>query len=238
MAQTALGAALERVGIRAELVEFDKAIAKLLNSGGTIDDARERVEMVAKRLTVGDRVTPAPHGAGHGLSSDRQQNGETGLACGAVMAGGLLPVSSLDGDAGRAMPATMAVAALPASPPNRDEAGRFLNARSGQPVTVRPVREPTELQRKVMGHVGKVLAGFSLETYRVRDGRLLAKVKRGELGTLARTNRNEAMYLEMLRLYLDREHPGGDMLAEVGDLIAGGDAVRLFDRSKEMADAA
>ncbi len=238
MAQTALGAALERVGIRAELVEFDKAIAKLLNSGGTIDDARERVEMVAKRLTGTDRPIDASSDAGSAMSVARQQNGETGLARGAVMAGGLLPVSSLDGDAGRAMPATMAVAPMLASPPNRDGVGQGVAARDGHTLRVHLAREPTELQRKVMGHVGKVLAGFSLETYRVRDGRLLAKVKRGELGTLARTNRNEAMYLEMLRLYLDREHPGGDMLAEVGDLIAGGDAVRIFDRSKEMADAA
>lgn len=50
---TAIGAKMNKAGVRAEVVEFEKALAKFLNNGGSIAEARECVERAAEQLSRG-----------------------------------------------------------------------------------------------------------------------------------------------------------------------------------------
>lgn len=65
--ETLLGARLQSAGVRAEDVAFDRAIALYLNSGGTIERARARLEYVAWRM----------RGRGQSQCAD---NGQAGVA--------------------------------------------------------------------------------------------------------------------------------------------------------------
>jgi hypothetical protein len=54
LSMTAIQEAFEKAGLKPRDVEFDRAIAVYLNSGGTIEGVRERVEVAAKRMPVMD----------------------------------------------------------------------------------------------------------------------------------------------------------------------------------------
>jgi hypothetical protein len=54
LSMTAIQEAFEKAGLKPRDVEFDRAIAVYLNSGGTIDEARDRVDLAAKRMPVMD----------------------------------------------------------------------------------------------------------------------------------------------------------------------------------------
>ena len=119
-----------------------------------------------------------------------------------------------NGEAGPSAIADPAPAPLPASsPPKR------LVPYAG--------KDPGPLTRKVMGSVAKKLARVTVG-YRVRDGRYLSDVKRGELRRLAQENRDEATVLQSIIAALNARHPGGDMMKTVGELIEADDLARTI----------
>ena len=147
MSDTALGAAFKRTGIRPEIVEFDKAITKLLNSGGTIEDARERVEAAAARLPPeADPRVPK----GHQMLASAGQPQFAGGAFAHVPQGQLegAPSRQPKGDAGdhRAVASDRQTVNVPPSPPTRDGAGHRTPADKAMRGITCPAREPSALQ--------------------------------------------------------------------------------------------
>lgn len=58
---TAIEEAMKKAGLHPRLVEFDKAIAKLLNSGGTIAEGQARLDIAATRMSgAAKNVVPSP----------------------------------------------------------------------------------------------------------------------------------------------------------------------------------
>jgi len=128
-----------------------------------------------------------------------------------------------NGEAGPSAIADPAPAPLPASsPPKR------LVPYAG--------KDPGPLTRKVMGSVAKKLARVTVG-YRVRDGRYLSDVKRGELRRLAQENRDEATVLQSIIAALNARHPGGDMMKTVGELIEADDLARTIAEAQDIEHA-
>jgi hypothetical protein len=151
------------------------------------------------------------------------------------------PASELPGEAGKAPPEGQAAYASARQP--NDGAGQSRRAdtvQAGLPASSPPKRlvpyagkEPNALARKVMGSVGKKLAKVTVG-YRVRDGRYLSDVKRGELRRLAQENRDEATVLQTIITILDMRHPGGDTGKTVGELIEAEDLARAVARAQDI----
>jgi len=79
---SALKDRLSAAGLRAEVVAFDKALALFLNNGGTIAEARARVEAAAERMPGGGQRESAEEGQSSAAPARRQ---------GGDAADGLLP---------------------------------------------------------------------------------------------------------------------------------------------------
>jgi hypothetical protein len=178
----------------------------------------------------------------------RPQSDEVGQVRGANPAAGSLPASSppspLPGEAVESPPDGPKVNA--SARQANDEAGHPIVADSAiasTPASSPPKRlvpyagkEPNALARKVMGSVGKKLAKVTVG-YRVRDGRYLSDVKRGELRRLAQENRDEATVLQSIIAALNARHPGGDMMKTVGELIEAADLARTIAEAQDIEHA-
>jgi hypothetical protein len=101
-----------------------------------------------------------------------------------------------------------------APPPDRD--GRGHNGTDAHPPSAPPVREPSTSQKQAMGLARLKMSESVLQSFKVRDGRAIAKVWRSELSDMIGQNYRESMIFDRLGSI---KMPDGKNDARVGDYV-------------------
>jgi hypothetical protein len=123
-----------------------------------------------------------------------------------------------------------------APPPDRDGADRSSSdAHTGY---VRPVREPSHSQKQALGLSRLKSAESVLQSFKVRDGRAIAKVWRSEISDMIGQNYRESMIFDRLR---NIKLPDGKNDARIGDYVKDVELKRIIaevDAKLAQANAA
>lgn len=167
---TALSEAFSKVGVRPEDVEFDRAIAKYLNSGGSISRALARLNIAAARMS----------GVGHSHGSQQEGHRQSAQT--------RQPVE--DGEANKTVSNGQKKGA-PSSSSNRGGEGLCAVAKSGQSGCAFPVREPKPQRAPIDFGAASVviktkLAQSVLDRVKTSDGRAWGDVGAHELDGMER----------------------------------------------------
>jgi hypothetical protein len=110
-----------------------------------------------------------------------------------------------------------------APPPDRD--GTSHSGYAAQASTARPVREPSTSQKEAAGSVRRLMAESVLQTFKVRDGRAIAKVWRSEISDMIGTNWRENAILDRVR---NIKPPDGANDARIGDYVTDAQMRRIM----------
>lgn len=145
-ADTALGAALERVGVVPRSARFNVEIAWFLNQGGTFAEMRALID-AAERMSGEGRRTVASDG--QPLSAPARQPVEDVRGHGLSASNGL---------------------GEPAPPSSSNRGGSGPSKTANHSIHAGIVREPTQQQRSAMQSVNKIAAITIMDTLRI-DGR-------------------------------------------------------------------
>jgi hypothetical protein len=109
-------------------------------------------------------------------------------------------------------------------------AGQF--GRDAQGPVVRPVREPSHVERAAAATVANRIVTV-LDSFRVRDGRAIGDVRIGELEGLRAANAMEASLIRQIQRHAVADHD-----ARVRDVIKPDDLQIMIQKASEVADAA
>jgi hypothetical protein len=168
--ETAIGAAFKNHGLESRDAEFDIAIAKYLNSGGTIAGAVKRLDVAAERMSGMGLATSADKSGQMPNAQTRQQ--VEGGGASVAMPRGRHPI---------------------ASPPsiNRGGDGLSQNAYKGHLEIAVPVREPKPQRAAIDFGAASLaiktkLAQSALDRWRTHDDRPWGDVKAYELDNMGR----------------------------------------------------
>jgi hypothetical protein len=207
---TALMEAFKVAGLSQADVAFDTAIARYLNSGGTIERARARLDVAAARMPARDHC---------GYAQDSQPEDVPNRQ----------PVE--DGGANDLMPQGQSVAASPSSS-NRGGEGLNPGTHARQMRDAVLVREPTQQQRSAAASVAKVLAITVLDTLKI-DGRAIGDWTVGEARAAGRIKSREGVILiEASRVVANA--PSNALIREV---VKPSEMQRIMQTAAEAADA-
>lgn len=205
---TAMGSAFERAGLHARDVKLMQALAEFFNNGGTAARARYIVEAGVARLS----------GRGH------HNVAENGLVKAA-------PARQPNESGGQLLIAEKATVTAPSLSPERSGVGHAQYAEKARVHVPRPASPANLAAAKA---VRQAIAITVLDTWKIRDGRAIGKVRIGELPAISATNRMEASILDQIK-----EHVGGaDHSATVSDVISAQMLQRFIQKAAEVADAA
>jgi hypothetical protein len=208
---TALMEAFKVAGLSHADVAFDTAIARYLNSGGTIERARARLDVAAARMPAMDPANSVRNGQAESVQI-RQ------------------PVEDARGHKGyiqedpdqRASPSSS----------NLGGEGLVIDAHARQLAIAVPVREPTPQQRSAAASVAKVLAITVLDTLKI-DGRAIGDWTVGEARAAGRIKSREGVILiEASRVVANA--PSNALIREV---VKPSEMQRIMQTAAEAADA-
>lgn len=206
--ETAIGKAFERAGLHERDVKLNKALAEFFNNGGTAARAREIVEAAIGKLS----------GGGH---TDRAENGLAKTA----------PARQPNESGGPCRVAEKANNLMPSLSPERSGVGHPRPADKANSSVPRPASTAYLAAAKAGA---QAIAITVLDTWKIRDGRAIGKVRIGELAAISATNRMEASILDQIK-----QHVGGaDHSATVSDVISVQMLQRFIQRAAEVSDAA
>jgi hypothetical protein len=197
-----------RAGLPLRLVEFDRAIALLLNQGGTIDEAQQRLDLARERMS-GAAMGAMPKG--HSSHAAFRQ-----------------PVE--DGEANLNAPQGLHQSAAPSSPHRAPEA--IFGMPKGHRVAAIPAREPSQTQRDAAAHVAKIMALTVLDSYKI-DGRAIGDWTVSEARAAGKLKAREGYILiEAARHVANAQ--GNELLRAI---IKPAEMQRIIQRAAEAADA-
>ena len=201
----------EAFNMRAEDSAFDIAIAKYLNSGGTIERALERVRIAAGRMS------------GRGLSGSAS-DGQTRFAPTRQ------PVEDVVADT--CLP-DRANTPVPASSFNRGGEGPTHLAQSRPALSALPVREPSSSQRTVAGMIAKAAAVTVLDTLKI-DGRAIGDWTVAEARAAGKTKTREGRIL----IEASRMVANAPANALIRDVVKANELQLIMQKAAEVSDAA
>jgi hypothetical protein len=213
MNMTAIAEAFEKAGLKPRDVAFDRAIAIYLNSGGTIDDARHRVEAAAKRMPGMDLISCAANGQSSGVQT-RQQADDGGAArdvpqgqntpaspSSPVEDGGghpgcvsndqrsaVSPSSSSSAGVDQIVyaPESQGPSVSSSANPNPGGGGQALGAHKSQTTVVSPASEPSPSYLKAAGESRLQAARSILYRYTTSTGKFWGDIHPYEVGSMTR----------------------------------------------------
>lgn len=209
--ETAIGEALRNSGIESRDIEFDIAIAKYLNSGGTIDGAIKRLDVAAERMSgMGQRVIATDGQISAAQTRQPVEGGEAGVE---------MPNQGLR---------------VVASPPsfNRGGDGQYADASNGRSDIAVPAREPTQQQRDAAQAARIIIALTIMDTLKI-DGRSIGNWTVGEARKAGRLKTREGYILiEASRVVANAN--GNELLRHV---VKPKELQRIIQKAAEVADA-
>lgn len=181
--ETLLSARLQSAGLRVEDIAFDRAVALYLNSGGTIERARARLEVAAERMRgkgqlggadngraeFADPVLSDPLHRGHESYADNSQTQRAPMQRNETLGEG--PIEDADGR-------------LPAAntqQPQADGMDQITDAVTGHLAFVSPVREPSIAQIAARSKVKEDIALSVFDREKTRTGQMWGNVYYREL---------------------------------------------------------
>lgn len=214
--ETALGAAFKRANAETSYMQVYAEAAKLLRAAGA-PDKRDAAPAVLNDFLA--TIT---------ADKDRLR----GCALGFLQ---FVAMDMKGGDAGHSDVDAHGMGAS-APPPDRD--GTDHSGYAVQASTVRPAREPSTSQKQAAGSVRRLMAESVLQTFKVRDGRAIAKVWRSEISDMIGENWRENAILGRVR---DIKPPNGANDGRIGDYVTDVQMKRIMaevDRSFPGRNAA
>ena len=210
MTQTALGAALVRAGIPPEDVEFDIAIARYINLGGTIARALVRLDAAAARMPGMGQYEKANSFGRVVVAHDRQQIEDSGHS---------YFVSS---DAEPRMPKS-----------SSSRGGDSLNSRAdGLTKIAIPVSEPTRQQRAASAVAANVMAITIMDTLKI-DGRSIGNWTVSEARKSGHLKTREG-YILIHASRMVANANGSELLRHV---VKAKELQKIIQKAAEVADA-
>lgn len=99
-----------------------------------------------------------------------------------------------------------------------------------------PVKRPTAAELKASAEARNAGAKSVLQSFRVRDGRAIGEVRRGEARTLIGNSRHETFVLTLCQQHIDRFNPTADMLKTFAELISVKDMEKIIQDSARLAN--
>lgn len=230
---TAMGSAFERAGLHARDVKLMQALAEFFNNGGMVTRAREVVEAAIARLSGGGRERIASEGqlcCAPTRQPELSREGHPGFVENIGRSGDA--ISRQPNESGGQPPgADKATDKVPPLSPQRSGVGHAQYAEKARVHVPRPASPANLAAAKA---VRQAIAITVLDTWKIRDGRAIGKVRIGELPAISATNRMEASILDQIK-----EHVGGaDHSATVSDVISAQMLQRFIQKAAEVADAA
>lgn len=208
---TAIAEAFAKNGLEPRDVEFDIAIAKYLNSGGTIAGARDRLNAHAERMSGMGQISSAV--TGHSNFAQTRQQVEDGEAVIPSPTAGRIP---------NALPSSF----------NRGGEGRSRGAVEGQKAVALPIREPTMQQRMISARNARVVAITIMDTLKV-DGRAIGDWTVGEARRAGRLKTREGHIL-IAASRMVANAAGHELLRSV---VKPDEMQKIVQKAAEVADA-
>jgi hypothetical protein len=209
--QTALGAAMTRNGILAEDVEFDIAIAKYLNSGGTIARAQARLDAAAARMPGMGHLSDVAISGHFFVAQTRQPvedaEGQKALAVTGLLSGAKSPSFNRGGDGLERVATSLAMHAI-------------------------PVREPTQQQRIASAAAANVMAITIMDTLKI-DGRSIGNWTVSEARKAGHLKTREG-YILIQASRMVANANGGELLRHV---VKAKELQKIVQKAAEVADA-
>lgn len=233
--ETAIGAALRFGGILREDVEFDVAITKYLNSGGTIERALARLNAAAERMSGMGRKDVAytghmPHAQtrqpveGGGAKTDVPQ-GQPSLAA---------PPSSNHDERGHDViaPSGQTIDASSRRVPDRGGEGHRRSAEIGQRRLALPVREPPKPARGIasIASIQSVVKQSFMFNHKTSDGRAWGDVGWHELPGMKRDG-------AIARLIIERVAAPPDQFSKLNDILTDAQFMELHNVAQKQIAA-
>lgn len=198
-------------GIDHRDVEFDIAISKYLNAGGTVAGALRRVEIASERMSGMGRSSNANDG--HPWPAQTRQQVEGG-----------------GGPADRAVKGQMTAATPPSF--NRGEDGHAKVAHSGHRSGAVLAREPTASQRSAALAAAKVASISVMDTLKI-DGRSIGDWTVAEARTRGHDKTREGYILTAAARVVANAEPH----ALIRDVVKVREIQRIQQQAMEAADA-
>jgi hypothetical protein len=211
--ETAIAAALKRAGGKSAEAELYSLAAQLLHKAGGEPDTAPQLALAKFCKALGE---------------DESLLRECALAYLRRVVSDMKRLPELDGRGHRPVDAHEADAA----PSGRN--GRGHTAVATQVESASPAREPSPQQKAADRAAQAIISKAVLDTFVVRDGRAIRKVRIAELPDLRTANLKEAFVVQQL---WRRYGNAADMNATVGEVVKETDMVAIIRKAEEMTDA-
>lgn len=234
MPSTKIAEQFEAKGLTAQLIEIRTMLAKWHNNGVSKETLQRELDAAYELGSeAGEHL---PKGQPSRASASQPNDGEKGQTCVADKAMHCVPASpSPHAAKGHPRRAERASEHLPDAAPKRGEGLWHAAAKAKEAVPVSaPSQSFIDARKRVMQQKAAVLT--IMDSFKVRDGRGIGHVKRGELRTMEGETGHEYHVLKLTREYIDRFRPASSMLTDVAGLVPIKDMERIVQQAAEMSD--